>query len=93
VPTWKVKLTSDATDDFRQLDGRQKLLVAKQLAKLEKAPQIGKHLGNKIGMDLTGYYKLYADGNRLRSNFSINITRTRLGFRSRDFCLVLKTKP
>jgi hypothetical protein len=36
------------------LYGRQKLLVAKQLAKLEKDPQIGKHLGNKIGMDLPG---------------------------------------
>ncbi|MGA3116568.1 MAG: hypothetical protein ABSF90_19275 [Syntrophobacteraceae bacterium] len=51
MPTWKVKLTSEARGDFRQLDGRQKLLVAKRLAKLEKDPQIGKHLGNKIGMD------------------------------------------
>ena len=71
MPTWKVKLTSEARGDFRQLDGRQKLLVAKQLAKLAKDPRIGKHLGNKIGMDLTGYYKLYADGNRIRVVYTI----------------------
>ncbi len=71
MPTWKVKLTSEANDDFRQFDGRQKLLVGKQLAKLEKDPQIGKRLGNKIGMDLTGYYKLYADGNRIQVVYTI----------------------
>jgi mRNA-degrading endonuclease RelE of RelBE toxin-antitoxin system len=47
VPTRKVKLTSEAKGDFRKLDGRQKLLVAKKPAKLEENPQIGKHLGNK----------------------------------------------
>ena len=32
----------------------------KQLAKLERDPHVGKHLGNKMGMDLTGYHRLYA---------------------------------
>ena len=54
MPTWKVKLTSEARGDFRQLDGTQKLLVAKHLVKLEKNLQIGQHLDGKIGMDLTG---------------------------------------
>lgn len=71
MPIWKVKLTSEARGDFKQLDGRQRLLVAKQLAKLEKDPQIGKHFGNKIGMDLRGYYKLYADGKRIRVVYTI----------------------
>ena len=34
--------------------------VAKQLKKLETSPLLGEHLGNKAGLDLTGYYKLYA---------------------------------
>jgi mRNA interferase RelE/StbE len=71
VQTWKVKLTDEARNDFRQLDGSQRILVAKQLAKLERDPAIGKHLGNKMGMDLTGYYKLYADKKRVRIVYSI----------------------
>ena len=71
MPTWRVKLTDEARSDFRGLDGRQKILVAKQLAKLERDPHVGNHLGNKMGMDLTGYYKLYADKKRVRIVYSI----------------------
>lgn len=56
---YRVVLTIDATDDFRRLDGSLKPLVAKQLKKLETSPLLGEHLGNKAGLDLTGYYKLY----------------------------------
>ena len=66
MPTWKVKLTDEARNDFREMDGRQKILVLKQLAKLERDPVLGKHLGNKMGMDLTGFYKPYADKKRVR---------------------------
>lgn len=57
---YRVTLTADAADDFRGLDGSLKQPVAKQLKKLETAPLLGEHLGNKAGLDLTGYYKLYA---------------------------------
>ena len=53
-------LTSDATDDFRHLDSSLKKPVAKQLKNLETSPLLGEHLGNRAGLDLTGYYKLYA---------------------------------
>lgn len=52
-------LTAEAADDFRQLDRSLRKPVAKQLKKLETAPLLGEHLGNKAGLDLTGYYKLY----------------------------------
>jgi mRNA interferase RelE/StbE len=71
VPIWKVKLTDEARSDFKELDGRQKILVGKQLAKLERDPNVGKHLGNKLGMDPTGYYKLYAYNKRVRIVYSI----------------------
>lgn len=71
MPIWNVKLTDEARNDFRGLDGRQRILVAKQLAKLERDPHIGKHLGNRMSMDLTGYYKLYADNKRIRIIYSI----------------------
>ncbi|MDR4473147.1 MAG: hypothetical protein MRJ92_11060 [Nitrospira sp.] len=61
---YSVVLTVAAAQDFRQLDGSLKAPVAKQLRKLETAPRLGEHLGNRAGLDLTGYYKLYAARNR-----------------------------
>jgi len=66
VTTWTVRLTKDSKGDFRKLDGREKAIVAKRLISLERDPGIGNPLGNKMGMDLAGYFKLYADGKRLR---------------------------
>ena len=57
---YRVTLTSKAADDFRHLDGSLRKPVAKQLKKLETSPLLGEHLGNRAGLDLTGYYKLYA---------------------------------
>lgn len=68
---YRVTLTADAADDFRRLDGSLKQPVAKQLKKLETAPLLGEHLGNKAGLDLTGYYKLYAAQNAVRIVYRI----------------------
>ena len=57
---YRVILIAEAADDFRHLDGSLKKPVAKQLKKLETSSLLGEHLGNKTGLDLTGYYKLYA---------------------------------
>jgi len=63
---YNVRLIPSARKDFKKLDGREKLLVAKQLKKLGSAPFSGEALGKRAGIDLTGYYKLYADKKRLR---------------------------
>lgn len=68
---YRVTLTADAADDFRGLDGSLKHPVAKQLKKLETAPLLGEHLGNKAGLDLTGYYKLYAAKKTVRVVYRI----------------------
>jgi len=34
--------------------------------KLETSPRFGEHLGNRAGLDLTGYYKLYAAKKSIR---------------------------
>lgn len=62
----KVRLIPSAQKDFKQLDGREKLLVAKQMKKLASTPFLGEALGKRAGIDLIGYYKLYADKKRLR---------------------------
>lgn len=71
MTTWTVKLTKDSKGDFKKLDGREKAMVAKRLISLERDPGIGNPLGNKMGMDLTGYFKLYADGKRLRIVYTL----------------------
>ena len=40
--------------------------VLKQLVKLEQNPNYGDPLGNKAGINLEGYFKLYADKRRVR---------------------------
>lgn len=68
---WKVKLLSEAEKDFAQLDGSIRKVVLKQLVKLETNPFYGDVLGNKAGIDLTGYFKLYTDNKRLRIVYRI----------------------
>lgn len=68
---YSVILTADAADDFRHFDGSQRISVAKQLRKLETAPLLGEHLGNRAGLNLTGYYKLYAAQKSIRIVYRI----------------------
>ena len=63
---YRVTLTAEAADDFRHLDGSLKKPVAKQLKKLETSPLLGEHLGKRAGLNLTGYYKLYAAQKSIR---------------------------
>lgn len=59
-----VVFTDPARDDFRQLDGSAKLVVAKGLKKLEDSPESrGEPLGSRKFGDLTGLRKLVV-GNR-----------------------------
>jgi len=66
VPIWKVELIPEAQEDFNKLDGSVKKRVLKQLVKLEQNPKCGDPLGNKAGINLEGYFKLYADHKRIR---------------------------
>jgi mRNA interferase RelE/StbE len=66
VPTWKVELIPEALADFNRLDGSVKKRVLKQFVKLERNPKYGDSLGNKAGINLEGYFKLYADKKRIR---------------------------
>lgn len=66
MPTWKVELIPEAHADFNKLDGSVKKRVLKQLVKLERNPKYGDPLGNKAGINLDGYFKLYADKRRIR---------------------------
>ncbi|MEE8324902.1 MAG: type II toxin-antitoxin system RelE/ParE family toxin, partial [Candidatus Humimicrobiaceae bacterium] len=45
--------------------------ILKKLILLETNPFLGKPLGNRAGMDLSGYYKLYAYKKKIRIVYEI----------------------
>ncbi|MGC2064148.1 MAG: type II toxin-antitoxin system RelE/ParE family toxin [Thermodesulfovibrionales bacterium] len=55
----KVEFLPEAEKDFRSLDTSVKKEAAKKIDALSENPFLGKHLGNRFGIDLTGLYKLY----------------------------------
>ena len=71
MPTWKVELIPEALDDFHRLDGSVKKRILKQLVKMEMNPKYGIPLGNKAGINLEGYFKLYADKRQIRVIYEV----------------------
>ena len=69
---WEVVYLPEAQDDFRSLDGSQRLLVTKAIEKLKLNPLpeteggYGKWLGNKNGKNLSGFLKVKLRGAGLR---------------------------
>ena len=69
---WEVRYLPEVLDDFRTLDGSQRVLVKKAIAKVRKNPLpdteggYGKRLGNKDNTQLAGFLKVKLRGARLR---------------------------
>ncbi len=53
------QIMSEATREFEALDGSLKKVVAKQIDKLAERPELGEPLGKRMGIDLSGYRKIY----------------------------------
>jgi mRNA interferase RelE/StbE len=68
---YKIAFHPDAQKELLSLDGSIRIIVLKQIKKLEQFPQLGELLGNKHGYDLTGYRKLYANKKNIRIVYSI----------------------
>jgi mRNA interferase RelE/StbE len=68
---YKIVFHPDAQKELLSLDGSIRIIVLKQINKLEQFPQLGELLGNKHGYDLTGYRKLYANKKNIRIVYSI----------------------
>ena len=64
--TYQIEFILEAAQDYKSLDGSIKRKVDKKLDNLSKNPFLGEHLGNKFGIDLTGFYKLYVDNKKIR---------------------------
>ena len=63
---YKIEFLPDAEKDFDALDGSVRKEVAKKIDSLAENPFLGKPLGNKFGIDLTGFYKLYVAKKKYR---------------------------
>jgi len=57
---FKIEFYPEAARDFDSLDGSVQKEVGKKIDALGENPFLGKPLGNKLGLDLAGFYKLYA---------------------------------
>ncbi len=68
---FKIIFHPDAAREISELDNRQKFLVLKQIKKLSLTPGNGKKLGNKQGLDLSGYRKMYVDRKKIRIVYKI----------------------
>jgi len=68
---YKLKFHPDAVKDLEELDHRVKILVFKQISKLSAKPVLGHDLGQKHGIDLSGYKKVYADKKRIRIVYKV----------------------
>ena len=58
--TCKIEFLPEAEKDFAALDGSVKKEIVRKIDDLAGNPYLGKPLGNKFGINLTGFYKLYA---------------------------------
>ena len=56
---YKIEFLPDAEKDFNNLAGSLKKQASKKIDSLTENPYLGKPLGNKLGIDLTGFSKLY----------------------------------
>lgn len=56
---YDLKWKREAKEDFERLEKSVQKQAVTQFRKLSVSPELGKPLGNKAGLDLTGYRKLY----------------------------------
>ena len=63
---YKIEFLPDAEKDFGALDGSIRKEVAKKIDALAENPFLGKPLGTKYGVDLTGFYKIYVSKKKYR---------------------------
>lgn len=65
----------EAEGEFGRLDKAIKKQAFSQFKKLTKSPQLGLPLGKKIGLDLTGFKKLYFYQKKYRIVYKIDETK------------------
>lgn len=68
---YEYKFYEEAEKDLSKLSHNIKLLFAKKLAQIIKNPEIGKDLGSKNNLKLSGLKKVYFDNKRYRIVYEV----------------------
>lgn len=68
---YTLKFHSEAQKEFLELDNGVRERVAKQLVKISISPELGEKLGNRSGIDLSGYRKMYAEKKKIRIVYEV----------------------
>ena len=68
---YSLKLHDKVYNDLKVLDNTLVIKVFKKLKQIQQSPQIGENLGNKNGMNLSGFKKVYIDKKRVRIVFEV----------------------
>lgn len=68
---YALKFHPEAQEEFLELDYGVRTRVAKQLVKIGTHPELGESLGNKNGIDLSGFRKMYAEKKRIRIVYEV----------------------
>lgn len=68
---YKIEFIHDAENDLENLDKSLQKEAGKKIDALSENPFLGKPLGNKLGIDLSGFYKLYFHKKKYRIVYRI----------------------
>jgi mRNA interferase RelE/StbE len=68
---YNFKFYEEAEKDLSKLNNSVKKLFVKKLSQIINNPEIGKNLGNKNNLNLTGLKKVYFDNKRYRIVYEI----------------------
>jgi len=72
MSSWKTRFHPEALKEVEKMDGQIKSLAKSKLKQISANPFLGIALGNKHGIDLTGYYKAYFFKKKFRIVYSID---------------------
>jgi len=68
---YQIEFLTEAKEDLQNMDRSVQIKILKKIHKLSENPKIGYPLGNKAGIDLSGYYKVYVDKKKIRIVYQI----------------------
>jgi len=68
---YEIKYHPLLEEDLKQLNNSVRIEVFKKLQKIQHSPELGKSLGNKNNMNLTGLRKVYVSKKKIRIIYEI----------------------
>ena len=68
---YEIKFHPLVEEDLKKLNNSVRIEVFKKLKKIQTSPELGELLGNKNGMNLSGFRKMYAAKKQIRIVYEV----------------------